>query len=141
MNLKKIYAAGVPVYGNVGFRGKCPKESVEQISFFNHIRTHYPEYAEVAFHVRNEGKASARQRVNQQLEGMKTGASDVVIAMSPPFVCELKRQDHTESSISDDQIDFLKNTRKLGGTGVIALGCHAAVIAFEDHLDAINKTK
>ena len=83
MNLKKIYAAGVPVYGNVGFRGKCPKESVEQISFFNHIRMHYPEYAEVAFHVRNEGKASARQRVNQQLEGMKTGASDVVIAMTP----------------------------------------------------------
>ena len=45
-----------PVYGDTGFRGKCPVESLEQITFFRRVRDAYPDsYGLTALHPRNEG--------------------------------------------------------------------------------------
>ena len=51
-----------PVYGDTGFRGKCPVESLEQITFFRRVRDAYPDsYGLTALHPRNEGQKTGGQ--------------------------------------------------------------------------------
>ncbi len=135
MKLNKIYDAGLNAYGDTDFRGVCPKEMAEQITFLNWLKRHHPDYYAVAVHIANEGKRDERKAMRMKVEGMKTGASDIVIMCTPGFVCEIKRANHTWSSISDDQIDFLKNADKMGSFACVALGHKGAIEAFEDYLD------
>lgn len=128
MNLKH----DVPIYGDVKYRDKkCPKEVMEQITFFNKIRREYPDtWGKVATHIRNEGKKSVQQVKREKAEGMTTGASDIIIG---GFYCELKRKDHTLCKISDDQIKYLAAINDLGFFGCIALGYEAAYEAFQEY--------
>lgn len=122
----------IPVWGDVKFRGKCPKEVAEQVTFFNEVRKKYPgTWGVIATHVRNEGKKTAAQVMSEKAEGMTTGASDIIIG---GFYCELKRQDHTQCKISDDQIKYLKAVNDLGFYGCIALGYKSALEAFECYI-------
>lgn len=125
----------VPVYGGT-YRGACPRESVEQISFFNKIRAEYPDtYGRLAVHIRNEDTLATAQKMKKhKLEGLTTGASDIQIPGCPSFVCEMKRMDPTKSTLSDDQSDYLVAAQTAGAYACVAFGAQAAVEAFEHWL-------
>jgi hypothetical protein len=123
----------VPVYGNQEWRGKCPSESVEQITFFNRIRK-IPIYGLIAVHPRNEGVRHYKQVSKEKAEGMTKGASDIIIPGNPSFVCELKRRDRTQSSWQDGQKEYLEAAKRAGAFTCVALGADAAMEALEEWL-------
>lgn len=128
-----IFPEGIKVFGDKKHRDKkCPKEVMEQVTFFNQLRKHYPDsYGAVAVHVRNEGKKTVNQVAKEKAEGMVTGATDIMIPGSPAFVCELKRRDHTQSTVHQEQVDYMRAAQSLGAFVCIALGWNAAWEAFE----------
>ena len=128
MNLKKI-PHQIMVYGDVTFRGACPLEVAEQVSFLCMLRKDFPELAEIAVHIRNEGKRTKRQGFQQKQEGLNTGASDILIPCTPSILIELKRRDHTKSSISDKQIKYLVDSKELGSFACVAVGALGAIEA------------
>ncbi|MEI2685339.1 MAG: hypothetical protein V9G14_02945 [Cypionkella sp.] len=66
------------VYGDTGFRGKCPTEALEQITFFRRLRDAYPDsHGLTALHPRNEGLKIGGQFgavSRHKAEGMTPGA-------------------------------------------------------------------
>ena len=127
------------VYGAISYRGQCPTESAEQITFFNKIRDRHPEtWGLIALHPRNEGKRHYGQVNREKLEGMTKGASDIIIPGCPSFVCELKRRDHTQSLWQPGQLEYLETAQKMGAFVCVALGALEALIAFEDYLKVAN---
>lgn len=128
MNLKQI-PNYIPIFGDVNYRGECATETAELIGFFRLLEREFPSLAAIATHIRNEGKRSKFQGYKQQQEGMNTGASDIIIPCSPPIVIELKRRDHTLSTISGKQISYLSSAHVLGAFSVVALGAVGAMEA------------
>lgn len=128
MNLKQI-PNYIPVFGDINFRGECATETAELIGFFRLLEKEFPSLAAIATHIRNEGKRSKFQGYKQQQEGMNTGASDIIIPCSPPIVIELKRRDHTLSTISAKQVSYLGSAHVLGAYSVVALGAVGAMEA------------
>jgi hypothetical protein len=125
----------MPVFGNQSFRGNCPSESMEQVTFFSRLRREYPDtWGLIAFHPRNEGKRTWMKVAIEKAEGMVKGASDVIIPGNPSFVCEIKRQDHTKSAWQDGQQEFLNAAKEAGSYVCIALGAEAATEAFRFYL-------
>lgn len=116
----------LPVYGDTTFRGDCPKESAEQRAFFKALRKHAPVLSAVAVHIRNEQFREAAQTSVWQAEGMNAGAPDIIIPGVPTFLCEMKRQDHTKSSISAGQLEYLSSAKALGSFVCVALGATSA---------------
>lgn len=122
----------IPTWGNKDFRGNCPSEALEQVTFMNRIRLRFPDsYGAIVLHPRNEGKRTKLQAMKEKSEGLTTGASDIIIPARVPFVCELKRRDHTKSTISKEQVDYLMAAQSLGAYACIALGVDSAWQAFE----------
>ena len=122
---------GIKVYGDITFRGDCPSETVEAVTFFAKIRREYPgTYGKVITHIRNEGARSYQQTAKQKAEGMTKGAPDILIPGSPAFCCELKRQDHTKSKWQEGQQEYLLTAQELGAFSCVALGYKAAYDAF-----------
>lgn len=132
---------GIEVFGNLDFRGaKCPKEVMEQVTFFNQLRAKYPDsYGLVAVHNRNEGKKTPDQVSREKAEGMATGSPDIMIPGNPAFLCELKRQDHTLSRLQPMQEPYLRAAMALGAYGCIAFGWEAAMEAFDHWRLNVNK--
>ena len=128
MNLNKI-PPQIPVFGCTEYRGDCPKEAAEQVSFLSLLKSEFPALAKIAVHIRNEGKRTKRQGAQHKLEGMNTGASDIVIPCCPPMLIELKRRDHTLSSTSKKQLDYLINSQEQGAFACYALGAVGAIEA------------
>lgn len=132
----KLDDCPVPIYGNPGWRGECPMESLEQVTFFNRLRTQYPgNWGVLAIHPRNEQQlrgAQHRGLIRQKAEGMSPGAADIVIPGSPAFVCEIKRRDRTRSKWQDGQREYLEAAMGAGCFVCVALGCDAAWEAFEE---------
>ena len=136
---------GIRIYGNLEYRDKqCPKESSEQITFFNRLRKEYPDtYGRIALHPKNEGELINGQFqaiTKDKAMGMSVGASDIIIPGISTFVCELKRQDHSLSKIHDEEIEYLLAAKKAGAFVCIALGCDAAWEAFNDWRKLNEKT-
>jgi hypothetical protein len=130
----------IPVYGDKKFRGNCPPEAAEQVTFFNWIRRQYPySWGILALHPRNEGERTHYQTMKQKSEGMTPGASDIVIPGSPAFVCEMKRRDHTKCKWQDGQIEYLQAAQHAGAFVCIALGYEAAREAFTIFLSTLQK--
>jgi len=131
----------IKVYGNVDFRGDCPVEDLELMTFFNQLRIKYPDIAKVATHPDNEGLilgAAHNAHIKQKAKGaIRNGAADIIISGSTTFVCEMKRQDHTKSKWQDGQLDFLQTSQKLGAFVCVALGYEAALQALNDWLKLI----
>ena len=129
-----ILPPDIRIYGNVRHRDpRCPKETLEQITFFNRLRTQYPtSYGKIGLHIRNEGDKHHAQVVTEKAEGMVTGVSDIVIPGNPTFVCELKRRDHTLSTLSKEQVMYLRAAQQAGAFVCIALGCDAAWEGFQE---------
>lgn len=124
---------GIKIFGNPDFRDKkCPKEVLEQVTFFNKLRREYPDtYGAVAVHARNEGKKTPQQVAKEKAEGMVSGAPDIMIPGSPTFICEVKRQDRTLSTLQEGQLPYLYAAQNLGAFVCIAFGWQAAWEAFE----------
>ena len=121
------------VFGDKNYRGNCPSESIEQITFFNWLRREHPDYGAIALHPRNEqqlrnGQFASLKR--HKAEGMVTGAADIIIPAGRTFVCEMKRQDHTKSKWQEGQIDYLNACHKAGAFVCVALGYESAKQAF-----------
>lgn len=135
---------GIPLYGDSKYRNKkCPRESMEQITFVNTIRAQYPDsYGLVLIHPENEkklvnGQFSAVSK--SRAMGMSPGASDIIIPGNPSFVCEIKRSDRTQSDITQEQLAYLYAAKEAGSFVCIALGHEAAMNAFEDWLKVIKR--
>lgn len=124
------------VYGDKDFRGKCPTETAEQVTFFSQLRKNKPELGSIAVHIRNEGKRNINQVNQQKAEGMVSGAPDIIIPGSPTFICELKRRDHTQSKWQDGQQEYLESAQNNGAFVCVALGYEAALLAVEAWINA-----
>lgn len=121
----------IKVFGNIEFRGECPSEAAEAVTFFAKLRREYPDsYGKIATHIRNEGLRTFYQATKQKSEGMVKGAPDIIIPASVAFVCELKRQDHTRSKWQDGQQEYLLEAHKQGAFVCIGLGYVGAYEAF-----------
>jgi len=118
------------VYGDQAYRGPCPTERVEQVTFFSAVRA--TEYGVLAFHPANEGKRTYQQAAWQKADGLTKGVADIIIPTNRPFCCEMKRQDHTKSKWQDGQIEFLQAAQENGAFVCVALGFEAAWQAFND---------
>ena len=130
----------IKVYGDTAYRGDCPKEAMEQATFFNRLRKEYPEtWGRIATHIKNEGMRYSWQAKRDHSQGMTKGASDIVIPASPAFVCEVKRKDHTKSKWQDGQQEYLETAEKLGAFACLALGADGAWEAFQDYLQKYYK--
>ncbi len=131
----------IKVYGNVDFRGDCPLEDAELMTFFNQLRIKYPDIAKVAIHPDNEGLilgTGHHHHIKQKAKGaIRNGASDIIIVGCPSFVCELKRKDHTKSKWQDGQLEFLEASQKQGAFVCVALGYEAALNAVNDWVMSI----
>ena len=131
-----------PVFGNLSFRGKCPTESVEKITFFNRLRREYPTtWGALAIHPRNEGLKRAGQFSSVQkhaAEGMTKGAADIIIPARVAFICEMKRRDHTKSEWQPSQVEFLTVAHEAGAFACVALGYEAAWEALEAWIRTTN---
>lgn len=124
-----------PIFGDVDFRGKCPTEAMEQITFFGRLRYSYHDtWGRLALHPRNEGLKTGGQFSvvsRHKAEGMTPGAADVIIPGGRGgFVCELKRRDRTQSTWQYGQIEYLESAQNAGAFVCVALGCDAAWEAF-----------
>jgi hypothetical protein len=136
MREKMKVPSEIKVYGDMEFRGKCPSEALEQVTFFARLRRLHPKYGAVALHPRNEGKRTHLQAAKEKSEGMTTGATDIIIPSNPSFVCELKRRDHTVSTLGQAQVTYMRAAQDTGCFVCLALGADAAWQAFEEWLDA-----
>ena len=115
------------VFGCTDFRGACPTESVELITFFNVLRLKYPPLGRVAIHPRNEGVRAYAQTMRHKAEGMSVGAADIIIPGTSTFVCELKRKDHTKSKWEKGQQEYLQFAHNNGAYVCVALGYEQAI--------------
>ncbi len=121
------------VYGDTTYRGACPPESAEQITFFSALRRAHPNVlGRIAIHPRNEGKRRYQQTARHKAEGMTAGAPDIIIPGCPAFVCELKRRDHTQSSWQPAQREYLQAAHQAGAFVCVALGWEAAFEAVKE---------
>lgn len=125
-------------YGDTSYRGDCPKEDAELMTFFNELNRLHPQLATIAIHPDNEGLvlgSGHHHHIKQKAKGaIKKGAADIVICGNPTFVCEMKRQDHTKSRWQDGQLEFLEYSLKNGAFVCIALGYESALQAVKDYL-------
>lgn len=129
----------ISVFGSQDYRGECPQELAEQITFFQWLRLQHPELHRIAVHPRNEGKRSYQQARMQRLEGsLNTGASDVIIPAGCAFVCEIKRKDHTKSRWQKGQLEYLEAAHNAGAFVCVALGHEAAKEAVQCYLKSIS---
>ena len=129
------FPSDISVYGNLSYRGECPSETLEQVTFFSRLRTWYDDsYGLIALHPRNEGQRTWSKAAFERAEGMTKGAADVIIPGSPTFVCEIKRRDHTKSKWQDGQQEYLHVAKEKGAFVCVALGADAAIDAFADYL-------
>jgi hypothetical protein len=117
------------------YRGACPTEDMEQITFFNTLRRLYPAtHGALALHPRNEGLKTGGQFAAVQkhrAEGMTKGAADIIIPGAPAFVCELKRKDPRKSQWQDGQEAYLTAAASTGCFACVAFGWEAAWEALE----------
>lgn len=129
--IKEAAELGIKVFGDVNYRGPCPLETPEQISFFALLDSLHPDLGAVAVHIENEGRRSKFLGAKKKINGLKKGACDIFIPCDPPILIELKRRDPSKSSPSADQIKYMINARAVGASVCIALGAAGAI-------DAVN---
>ena len=131
----KLKSLPFPVYGDTSFRGKCPTEAQEQVTFFAMLRREYPgTCGALALHPRNEGLKSGGQFASVQrhaAEGMTKGAADIIVPGRVTLLVELKRRVHTQSRFQPGQLEYLQAAHDMGAFACVALGADAAMQAVE----------
>jgi hypothetical protein len=127
---------GLKVFGDVSFRGECPKEDAELRTFFSDMRNTHPMgniLKDVIFHVENEGKRIDGKK-SKAKGGLVKGVSDIIGVGSPMLIIEMKRKDHTKSSYESGQENFLKMSHQAGCFVCVALGYEGAFLALDEWL-------
>lgn len=125
----------IPTYGDPTYRGDCPKEEAEQITFINWLRREYPDtLGALVVHVKNEGKRTAQQAALDRANGLTKGASDIILCCSPAIALEIKRRDHTQSSWQTGQQEYLLTAQRMGSFVGVALGAEGAKEAIRCYL-------
>lgn len=126
---------GVVTFGDLGFRGDCQTESMEQMIAVSDIRMKYPQSAgRVIVHIENEGQLRGGQfhgMRKRKAMGLTTGAVDLIIPGTPTFVCEMKRRDYTKSKWQEGQQEYLIAASEMGAFSCVALGAGAVLDAVE----------
>lgn len=123
----------LPLYGDPSFRGDCPTESAEQMTFINRLRQKHPDtLGKIVVHIKNEGKRHAWQADCDKALGMTTGACDIIIPGNPTLMIELKRRDHTKSRFQPGQLEYMQAAQAAGAIVCVALGADAAMEAIMD---------
>lgn len=132
--LKRLRDAGVRIYGDLEYRNpNCPLEDAELETFVNQLRKKHPKLATLFIHIPNEGKRNFDEvQILRRKGALNKGAVDEIIPADVSFVGELKRQDHTESVISDEQITYLITAHEAGSFAFVALGWEHNWRALED---------
>lgn len=126
------FPAWLRVYGDQSWRGDCPTESAEQVTFINRLRTRWPDtLGRVVVHIQNEGKRHAWQAQRDKAAGMTAGAADIVVPGRVTLLIELKRRDHTKSRFQPGQVEYLQAAHDMGAFACVALGADAAMQAVE----------
>lgn len=121
----KQLKSGIWVFDS-GYRGDCPKEETDQISYGLWMQHSFPDV--LWFHVPNEtGTRSGPQFVEKRRRmGVRSGVSDnVILTHGINHKCgliELKRRDKTKSKVSKSQTDVLEEAIVEGHFGAIAYG-------------------
>jgi len=125
----------IPLYGNPTFRGKCPREAIEQASAVNRIRQLHPDtFGSLVFHPRNEQQLTGGQHsamIRHKAEGLTAGVPDLFIPGAPSCIIEIKRCNPQLSKISDEQVAYLIKAQEMGAFVAVALGAIAAIEAFD----------
>lgn len=131
----------IPVYGDTAYRGDCPKEEAEQITFINWLRREFPDtLGALVVHVKNEGKRTVQQAAMDRANGMTKGASDIILCCSPAIALEIKRRDHTQSHWQTGQQEYLLTAQKMGSFVGVALGAEGAKEAIRCYLKQYTPT-
>lgn len=122
----------IKIYGKIDYRDGKRNETAQAQTFVNQVRKKYPHL--LIMHIKNEGRKTKAQADFDKSMGMLTGASDFIILGSPTFCLEMKNADHTMSTISKQQVDFLIKASSQGCFACVALGWEGAMQAVEDWL-------
>lgn len=126
----------IPIYGDTSYRGECNSESAEQKDLFGRLKERYPTLYRIAIHPKNEGKRTGREITDARLMGsLVPGASDIQIPGCPSFVCELKRRDHTKSTLPKKELEYLEAAQNMGAFACIALGADGVEAAIKEWLN------
>ena len=130
--------SGVLCYWDEGLNAsktKSPLEHIEQINLVAHCRHRWPKEFNLMLHPVNESDVPVQCRVKLKKCGIRKGASDWLILYPsngrPYMALELKRSRKRDSSISQDQVDFLLNAEHVGAFACVAYGYKAALHAIE----------
>lgn len=127
------FPAWLRVYGDQSWRGDCPTESAEQVTFVNRLRQAHPDtWGRLVVHIKNEGKRTMWQAQRDRAEGMTKGAADIIVPGRVTLLVELKRRDHTQSRFQPGQLEYLQAAHDAGAFVCVALGADAAMAAFAD---------
>lgn len=130
------------VFGDTYYRGQCRPEENEQIDFVAWMQHNHSKYADIMLHPKIEGKRTYQQARRDKLSGsLNKGASDIVIPCAVPFVCEIKRENHTKSKWQNGQQEYLQTAKNMGAFVCVALGFDGAKLAFNEYLKHIEKEK
>ena len=127
------------VYGDKNYRGPCPPEEAEHITFINTLRRDYPDLSRIAIHPKNEGRRNLKQALEEKALGsLNKGAPDIIIPGKITLLCELKQQNHIKSTLLSGQQEYLLAAHNFGAFTCVALGCDAAIQAVEDWIVLIS---
>ena len=113
---------------------KSRLEKYEGWDFAAYVNHHYPELQ--MFHVANEGSFSKQNRDSLTRSWFRSGVTDYAILHRTLdghtfALIELKRSRKRDSSISEEQVDFLLSREQQGGFCCIAYGAKAAKAIIE----------
>lgn len=133
-----VFPNWLSVAGNINYRGDCPKEDAELITFFNVLRRDYPNIAKITLHIENEGNEKTNTMVyhnvmKKKAKGMVPGASDIIV-LGLNLAIEMKRRDPTKSKLQPNQVEFLEECHKWGWGTYVALGWEAAINIIKENL-------
>lgn len=119
---------------------KVKSEHMEQVSFFQKLRTLYkkrPEYKHLIFAIPNGGQRHPSVALKMQAEGQKSGTPDVFCAIPKGkwhgLFIELKKIDG--SGPSESQKKALAELSRAGYATAVAWGANSMFEALEAYLD------
>lgn len=131
----------IKTYGDHAYRGDCPKEDAELITAVNWLRRTYPDtLGALTVHIENEGKRTAAQAAMAKAKGLKTGAVDLLVLVTPPMVLEIKRADITKSRWQPGQQEFMLAAQQHGAFVGLCLGAEGVKEAVQCYLKQYTKT-
>lgn len=127
--IERIQKEGYWLYRPVVDPVKSKSETAEQTDFVAWLRLNYPWYAEMMFHVPNEGDRSAQYRIHLHKMGELKGVSDLIILRHNGMALEMKKA-QLDARTSKEQKKFLTEAALESIFACVCHGAEAAKVAF-----------